>query len=233
MNIIGHIEHLLSQKSADSANLNQSQEIDDFTDFHTWEMKTKQKYKVRPTFSFVILANIRLKRIFFSLHSFTDLNVMKKSSDSSWYWVCWCKWWSTTWPIGWWCEYAMTHNEQARHRKQTCILYNWSFTRIRYARKPNGKMAHLKHIPFIGSVLWSNGEHRQVNYVVKRIIKLLIDCVSIDFNAKEIAILSVSQRFYLHSILHRIHFRNYFYISRNCSAWSTWCITVWTYVTTK
>lgn len=61
-------------------------------------------------------------------------------------------------------------------------------------RRPNGKMTGSKIIPFIASVLWTHEEHRQVNYFVKRIIKLFIDCISIDFPKKEIATLLVSQQ---------------------------------------
>lgn len=90
-------------------------------------------------------------------------------------------------------------------------------------------MTRASVIPFIGSVLWSDGQHRQINFVIKRIIRLFIDYVSIDFPKEKIQILSVSQR-----IIHSSTFRIFtLFIYRNHSVWSTWCTQRWIYATTK
>lgn len=71
-------------------------------------------------------------------------------------------------------------------------------------------MATARYIPLIGSVLWPGGQHRQINFVIKRIIRLFIDYVSIDFPKEKIAILSVSQRICLHS---RFNSPNIYFLS--------------------
>lgn len=71
------------------------------------------------------------------------------------------------------------------------VLYSFSNSHFRFARCPNGKIVPVK-LPLIGSFLWSDDEHHQINYTTKRIIKLFIDHVSVDFPADKVAILSVS-----------------------------------------
>lgn len=46
MNIIGYMEQLLLLDSADPANSSLVHDSEDLLDYHKWEAKTTQKYKV-------------------------------------------------------------------------------------------------------------------------------------------------------------------------------------------
>lgn len=50
MNIIDRMEYVLLPESADSANANESQNIEDLLDYKQWEKKTTQKYQVQIPF---------------------------------------------------------------------------------------------------------------------------------------------------------------------------------------
>lgn len=66
---------------------------------------------------------------------------------------------------------------------------------FRNIQKPSKRIFDRQNGALIGSVLWTNNEPNQVNYTIKKILKLFVDYVSIDFSHDETHILSVSFTF--------------------------------------
>lgn len=63
---------------------------------------------------------------------------------------------------------------------------------LRNLRDPRGKIFDSEKGTLLGSVLWSNGEPKQVNYFIKNILKLYTNYIRINFPQRHTHILGVS-----------------------------------------
>lgn len=76
---------------------------------------------------------------------------------------------------------------------------------LRNIEKTGDRIFDRQKGPLIGSVLWTDDEPNQVNYTIKNILKLFVDCVSIDFPNDETHILSVSITIFNQNSLFSLH----------------------------